>query len=141
MSTSTGAERTILRNGDHELDRLLDDLLGFGGVRRRRPVIVENTVRHLVWVDEDDCNEDLEDDADLTDGAVVLDGRIRVADPDGEMGWWHVYPREIGPENAPVQGPVWECAERGCRGYQPAGAGWLRFHSPMCPTLALVGDW
>ncbi len=141
MNAPTDAERTILRNGDQELDRLLDGILGLGDGSRKRPVIVETRVRHLVWVDEGDDTDDLQDDDELTEGAQVLGGYMRVADPSDQMDWWEVYPREIGPVNAPVQGPEWQCAEQGCRGRQPAGAGWLRFHSPMCPAMALVGDW
>ncbi|ORT94574.1 hypothetical protein UK99_15825 [Frankia casuarinae] len=48
MSASTAAERVILRDGDWELEQLLDGLGDDDDGTRRRPVIAETTIRYLV---------------------------------------------------------------------------------------------
>ncbi|ETA02415.1 hypothetical protein CcI156_10940 [Frankia sp. CcI156] len=138
MSASTAAERVILRDGDWELEQLLDGLGDDDDGTRRRPVIAETTIRYLVWVEDEYATADLQEDHELIEGAEVVDGDMTVTDPD-DMDWWHIYRQPFGPDSAPVEGPAWKCPELRCHAYQPAGASYERRHGWLCPHAAEGG--
>lgn len=136
------AEPTVLRDGDQALDDLLDDLGAAAdaanrwGVPDERPVIVETVSRYVVWVNADSDIRQMQGDYELIQrGDVPFDGGVCVSEPRG-YDWNDIYDLDgdfIGPENAPAQGPVWECPERLCGAHHPPGATWERRHYPRCP--------
>ncbi|MEX5711907.1 hypothetical protein AB1484_27330 [Parafrankia sp. FMc6] len=136
------AER--LRDGDQALEDLFDRLDEAAADRTgwvdpgKRPVIVTDTIRWVVWVEADLTDDDVNGDSEITDGVEPHFADRTIKSPD-RWDWSDVYDEPFGPVQAPAHGPEWVCPERMCTGYQPAGASWPRRHGPRCPqALAAV---
>jgi hypothetical protein len=106
---------------------------------RERPVIVEVVSRYVVWVDDTHTTDEIQRDGfacacellgDRPDPPIDTD--VRVEDPD-PGDWGEIYSRRIGPDNAPVEGPWWECPA--CHSVQRPGAPYPRRHMPSCTAL------
>jgi hypothetical protein len=108
------------------------DLLG--EPERERPVIVEVTTRYVVWVEDQLTTEELQEGGYdlLGDYPDSIDTSVRVEDP-GRWDWDEIYTDTAGPENAPVEGPRWQCPA--CLAGHPAWATWERRHHAWCAEV------